>query len=1163
MAHLVGAVVLAAVLVLPVAQAPAHAQNADASLSYSAGYLITGNYVDGAVDLTSQANPPDADGFSTGTIHISGVPTDAEILAAYVFFEAITPTADLSQARVKFRGQEIDLDDKATAKKAPQDLNALNTAAPCWSSGTPLTMTHFRIDVLRLLPVRLDKNGKPTSKHVVNDADLNAHQLPLHTVSLPTRSGNQTPESAGASLVIVYRDPSEPLRKIVFYDGIFVQPSLTTPMTKTLRGFYLSSSTKSAKITHIIGSGQPNGNERVFFDDGPPNNTPPNKQVSAPDPIAGGSSSQRGWTDLTYNVSGRMNPGNNSAGGYGETATTTVDHSGGGGYDCLAWSAVIFSTAVKDTDPSNDPSNPGAPAGDGLPDGLEDAGGSGLLDADGEPLPNLNAMGASSSHRDLFIEVNAMWAAPGTHWGSLTAPYDSTHVSKTDLSGHHHRPTPADLRMMIDRYMAHGITPHFDVGDQAAYHALGVITHTDWVDDYASTEADAYLVPSNLARGGELVKERACDPASAACRFPDYPGVVGWKFGFQLLRDFPVRDDGSELTPQQITDPSSPGYFDWNNGEHRRRFDLKRRDLFHYVLYAHLLWKRKSPLPCLVNGLPAPYPENTTACPTGTDNPDFHVPSGTSGIADLPGNNAMVTLGRFDEFIGRPYVRAATAFHELGHNMNLWHGGLPTVWGNKALNTATFVEPNCKSFPTTMSYLYQMHGLYDNDDNIHIDYSGITGKQNDLTESAAPIDQGLFPVTDYRPAWYAPAGSALATSLGASAATRYCSGQKFDPTLPPPPAMARVYTSLNNDAVDWNGNNILDQALPSQDVNFDAKLSTTLFGFNDWANLRLQQLGAGRNKDLFHSASGSVVGLSGDDLDAIGDDVDAIGDDIDAIGDDLDAIGDDVDAIGDDVDAIGDDLDAIGDDVDAIGDQEIDVSTANALGKSVPYAVRTRIISDAATCTATFNPQCHARAFSWQSPTFGHVFLYRGSRKRGNANSTSPYVDIGTSSVTSFIEDTEPVPSPGAQLPDGVSFTYRFRAEFDDQTPHEFSGFSKSVTITAVNNAPVANADPNYTTPRNKTLTVTEAQGVLVNDTDVDSPRSFLRAVLKSGPANGTLTLNTNGSFTYTPKNGFVGVDTFKYVANNGMWADDTTVPLSPDSSPATGTVVTITVTPK
>ena len=99
---------------------------------------------------------------------------------------------------------------------------------------------HFRADVLRLLPIRLDKDDKPTGKRLVNDADLIAHGLPLHKVKLPVRSGNQIPESAGASLVIVYRDPSQPLRKIVFYDGIHIQSSLTDAMTQTLRGFYRS-----------------------------------------------------------------------------------------------------------------------------------------------------------------------------------------------------------------------------------------------------------------------------------------------------------------------------------------------------------------------------------------------------------------------------------------------------------------------------------------------------------------------------------------------------------------------------------------------------------------------------------------------------------------------------------------------------------------------------------------------------------------------------------------------------------------------------------------------------------------------------------------------------------------------------------------------------------
>ena len=62
---------------------------------------------------------------------------------------------------------------------------------------------------------------------------------------------------------------------------------------------------------------------------------------------------------------------------------------------------------------------------------------------------------------------------------------------------------------------------------------------------------------------------------------------------------------------------------------------------------------------------------------------------------------------------------------------------------------------------------------------------------------------------------------------------------------------------------------------------------------------------------------------------------------------------------------------------------------------------------------------------------------------------------------------------------------------------------------------------------------------MLANDTDVDSPATFLRAVLVSGPSNGTLVLNANGSFTYNPRNGFTGSDSFTYKADNGFWSAD------------------------
>jgi len=51
-----------------------------------------------------------------------------------------------------------------------------------------------------------------------------------------------------------------------------------------------------------------------------------------------------------------------------------------------------------------------------------------------------------------------------------------------------------------------------------------------------------------------------------------------------------------------------------------------------------------------------------------------------------------------------------------------------------------------------------------------------------------------------------------------------------------------------------------------------------------------------------------------------------------------------------------------------------------------------------------------------------------------------------------------------------------------------------------------------------------------VNDTG--SPTA---ATLFSGPANGTLQFNTDGSFTYTPDQGFVGLDSFVYSAEKDI----------------------------
>ena len=80
------------------------------------------------------------------------------------------------------------------------------------------------------------------------------------------------------------------------------------------------------------------------------------------------------------------------------------------------------------------------------------------------------------------------------------------------------------------------------------------------------------------------------------------------------------------------------------------------------------------------------------------------------------------------------------------------------------------------------------------------------------------------------------------------------------------------------------------------------------------------------------------------------------------------------------------------------------------------------------------------------------------------------------------------------------------------------------------NTAPVAVAD-GYSTTLN-TAKVQAAPGVLSNDSDADG--NPLTAVLDVNVAHGTLVLNANGGFTYTPTTGYTGPDSFTYHANDG-----------------------------
>lgn len=101
------------------------------------------------------------------------------------------------------------------------------------------------------------------------------------------------------------------------------------------------------------------------------------------------------------------------------------------------------------------------------------------------------------------------------------------------------------------------------------------------------------------------------------------------------------------------------------------------------------------------------------------------------------------------------------------------------------------------------------------------------------------------------------------------------------------------------------------------------------------------------------------------------------------------------------------------------------------------------------------------------------------------------------------------------------TFTYRVSDGFATDTA--------TVTINVTNRLPIANND-NYSIHAGHSLQShldDHPYGVLENDSDPDF--HAITAELTVPPANGQLTLNPDGTFTYVPDPGFVGIETFNY----------------------------------
>jgi gliding motility-associated-like protein len=115
--------------------------------------------------------------------------------------------------------------------------------------------------------------------------------------------------------------------------------------------------------------------------------------------------------------------------------------------------------------------------------------------------------------------------------------------------------------------------------------------------------------------------------------------------------------------------------------------------------------------------------------------------------------------------------------------------------------------------------------------------------------------------------------------------------------------------------------------------------------------------------------------------------------------------------------------------------------------------------------------------------------------------------------------------TPGANYNGTDQFTY---SRCDTGSPEQCDQALVTITINAVNDSPVAN-DDSFSTGEDIALDATVAD----NDTDVDGPTAIYS--VEDNVDDGTLTLNADGTFSYTPATDFSGTDQFTYKRCDGV----------------------------
>jgi len=176
-------------------------------------------------------------------------------------------------------------------------------------------------------------------------------------------------------------------------------------------------------------------------------------------------------------------------------------------------------------------------------------------------------------------------------------------------------------------------------------------------------------------------------------------------------------------------------------------------------------------------------------------------------------------------------------------------------------------------------------------------------------------------------------------------------------------------------------------------------------------------------------------------------------------------------------------------------------------------------------------------------PTFSGVNSYNVRYESNNTWSSFQTIQPGvTDTLAANVNSIEFQPLDANNNITTMSNAFDFGLTFSSNGT--FNGTLTATQPTPTTDPSIIVNNQTYDYNENQTLTITPNIGVLNNDSDANE--DSLTAVLVSQPSNGTITLNSDGSFNYIPNTGYIGTDSFTYEADNG----------SNLSTPATVTIV-------